>query len=198
MPASQRRVAAPTVAAPTVAGAHEDTGAAADAAAPAAGQARPVEVGEAAPDFELRDQHNQPVRLSDYRGKRAVTVLFYPMAFSTICDAELCGLRDDLAAFDNDEAALLAVSCDAPSTHRRQAQADGYRFPLLSDFWPHGHVAQRYGIFDARFGVARRATFLIDRDGVVVYRTVRGIGDPRDADELREAIGSLTAGAAEA
>ncbi len=151
----------------------------------------PVDLGAQAPDFELRDQHNQPVRLADYRGKRHVTVVFYLMAFSRICDRELGGLRDDLAAFDNDEAALLAVSCDAPATHRRQAEEDGYRFPLLSDFWPHGDVARRYGVFDERFGVARRATFLVDRDGVVRYRTVNGIADARDLDELKEALASL-------
>ncbi|MFO8075705.1 MAG: peroxiredoxin [Actinomycetota bacterium] len=151
----------------------------------------PVDVGEQAPDFELRDQHNQPVRLTDYRGKRHVAVVFYLMAFSRICDRELAGLRDDVGAYDNDDVALLAVSCDAPATHRRQAEQDGYRFPLLSDFWPHGEVAQRYGVFDERFGLARRATFLVDRDGVVRYRTVNGIADPRDPAPLKEAIAGL-------
>ena len=151
----------------------------------------PVDVGDEAPDFELRDQHNQPVRLSDYRGKRHVTVLFYLWAFSTVCDRELCAIRDDLAAFHNERAALLAVSCDAPPVHRRQVEEDGYAFPLLSDFWPHGEVAGRYGVFDRRFGVARRATFLVDRDGFVRYATVNEVAEPRDPAALKAAIAAL-------
>ena len=153
----------------------------------------PVDLGAQAPDFELRDQHNQPVRLADYRGKRHVTVVFYLMAFSRICDRELGGLRDDLAAFDNDDAALLAVSCDAPATHRRQAEQDGYRFPLLSDFWPHGEVARTYGVFDEGIGLALRGTFIVDRDGKVVYTDRNPVPQARDQQAWKSALKEIGA-----
>ena len=151
----------------------------------------PVETGQQAPDFELRDQHNQPIRLSDYRGKKHVPVVFYPWAFSSRSDDELRVLRDDLAAFHHDEAALLAISCDAPPTHRRQAEEGGYAFPLLSDFWPHGEAAAAYGVFDERFGVARPATFLVDRGGILRYSRVRGIAEAHDLRALKDALTAL-------
>lgn len=152
-----------------------------------------VSVGDPAPDFDLPDQHRQPVRLSDYQGKRHVLLVFYPLAFTSVCDGELCALRDDLDAYDNEEAALIAVSCDSSATHRRQAEEHGYRFPLLADFWPHGEVAQRYGVFDKRFGVARRASFAIDRDGVIRWWTVNDVPDPRDPAAAKAALAELTA-----
>lgn len=151
----------------------------------------PVDVGREAPDFELRDQHGQPVRLSDYRGKKGVLVVFYPSSFTRVCGAELSALRDDLPSFRNEDTALLAVSCDAPPVQRRWAEEEGYDFPLLSDFWPHGQVARAYGVFDERLGVALRGTFVIDRDGVVRYRTLNTVAEARDPAEYRVALAAL-------
>ena len=148
-------------------------------------------VGAPAPDFELRDQFNQPVRLSDFRGKKHVTLVFYAMSFSRVCSVELSALRDDLAAYQNDDAQLLAVSVDSPAVHRQYAEQQGYEFPLLADFWPHGEVARRYGVFDEAFGVAVRGTFLVDTDGIVRRRIVSPVARPRDHEEVRRVLAEL-------
>ena len=147
-----------------------------------------VQQGEVAPDFELNDQHNQPVRLSDYRDRKAVAVVFFPLAFSSVCTGELCALRDDLGAFQNEDVQVLAVSVDSPFSLAQFAVQQGYEFPLLSDFWPHGEAARRYGVFDEELGVARRATFVLDRDGVVRWTTVNAIPEARDVQEARQAL----------
>ncbi len=148
-------------------------------------------VGETAPDFELNDQSNQPVRLSDFRGKKHVIVLFYPMSFMSVCSSELCTLRDDLGAYQNDDAQLLAISVDSSPVHKRFAEQQGFEFPLLADFWPHGEVAKTYGVFQDDFGVAARGTFLVDRDGVIRYTTVNAISDARDQQDLKTALAQV-------
>lgn len=148
-------------------------------------------VGETAPDFELTDQSNQPVRLSDFRGKKHVIVLFYPMSFSSVCSSELCTLRDDLGAYQNDDAKLLAISVDSSPVHKRFAEQQGFEFSLLADFWPHGEVAKTYGVFQDDFGVAARGTFLVDRDGIIRYTTVNAISDARDQQDLKTALAQL-------
>ena len=105
------------------------------------------QVGTEAPDFTLRDQNNEEVTLSSYRGKRSVLVVFYPFAFSPVCTNELCAVRDDLGSFHNDEVEIVAISVDHPHALKAWSQAQGYEFPLLSDFWPHGATAQAYGVF---------------------------------------------------
>src|ERR1044072_7413672 len=120
------------------------------------------EVGTRVSDFTLKDQNNQEVTLSSFRGDRAVLVVFYPFAFSGICTGELCAVRDDLASFQNDDVQILAVSVDHPFALKAWSQAQGYEFPLLADFWPHGKVAQDYGVFNNKAGMAVRGTFLVD------------------------------------
>ena len=100
-----------------------------------------ITIGQAAPEFELVNQHGEKVSLASFKGEKNVVVLFYPFAFSGICTGELCALRDDLAVFQNDNVELLAISCDPMFSLRAFAEHEGYKFPLLSDFWPHGAVA---------------------------------------------------------
>ncbi len=107
-------------------------------------------VGAQAPDFTLKDQNGQPVTLSDFRGKKNVLLVFFPLAFTGICQGELDYVRDHLPEFDNDDTATLAISVGPPPTHKVWATQSGFGFPVLSDFWPHGAVAQAYG------GVQRR------------------------------------------
>ena len=149
------------------------------------------EVGTEAPDFTLKDQNNQEVALSSFRGDRNVLVVFYPFAFSGICTGELCAVRDDLAAFQNSEVQILAVSVDHPYALKAWADAEGYEFPLLADFWPHGGVAQSYGVFNDVAGFANRGTFVIDRDGIIRYSEMNLPGDARDQDAWRKALDSL-------
>jgi peroxiredoxin (alkyl hydroperoxide reductase subunit C) len=146
------------------------------------------EVGTQAPDFTLKDQNNQEVTLSSFRGERNVLVVFYPFAFSGICTGELCAVRDDLATFQNEDVQILAVSVDHPFTLKAWSDAQGYQFPLLADFWPHGKVAQDYGVFNAEKGFALRGTFLVDKSGVVRFAEVNAPGEARDQDAWRKAL----------
>lgn len=145
----------------------------------------PVEAGATAPDFELQDQHGSPVRLSQFKGRRVVLV-FFPLAFSGICHGELSALRSFPA-----DAQLLTVSVDSLFALRAWADQEGYAFPLLSDFWPHGQVARAYGVFDEEKGVARRGTFVIDGDGVIRWSVVNPIGEPRDVADYLKALADL-------
>jgi mycoredoxin-dependent peroxiredoxin len=151
----------------------------------------PIEVGATAPDFVLKDQNNQEVRLSDFRGKKNVLLVFYPLAFTGTCQGELCQVRDNVGDFQSDTVQVLTVSVDSPYSHKVWADREGYDFPLLADFWPHGAVAQAYGVFNAEKGYSNRGTFLIDRDGVVRYAEMNGPGQARDQDAWRKALSSV-------
>lgn len=150
-----------------------------------------VDVGDQAPDFALPDQHRQTVRLSDFRGRKNVVVVFFPMAFTRVCTGELCAIRDRIADFDTDDVQTLVISCDNGPSLRRWAEEEGYTFPMLADFWPHGQVAQAYGVFDETSGLALRGTFIVDKAGTVVYKVVHGIPDARDVEEYRSVLATL-------
>lgn len=150
-----------------------------------------VEVGQRAPDFELADQHGTPVRLSDLRGAANVVLVFYPLAFSGVCGGELRALRDEFPEAGRDDVALLAVSVDSVFATRTWADAEGFGFRLLSDFWPHGAVARRYGVFDEERGVAVRGTFVIDRAGVVRWKVVHPIPRARDVGDYSNALAEI-------
>jgi peroxiredoxin (alkyl hydroperoxide reductase subunit C) len=150
-----------------------------------------VAVGEQAPDFTLRDQNNEEFTLSAYRGKQAVLIIFYPLAFTGICTGELCSVRDDLHTFQNDAVQVVSVSVDSVYSHKIFSEREGYQFPLLADFWPHGAVAQLYGVFNEDAGFANRGTFLVDKTGVVRFAELNGPGEGRDAQTWRDAIAAL-------
>lgn len=150
-----------------------------------------VELGDAAPDFTLRDQHGQDVSLSSFRGEKTVVLMFFPFAFSGICTGELCEVRDNLADFTADGVEVLAVSCDHRYSNRAFADREGFMFPLLSDFWPHGEVARAFGVFNDSAGAAERGTFVIDREGVVRWMVHHGIGEARDLTAYREALAGV-------
>jgi peroxiredoxin len=146
-----------------------------------------------APDFDLANQFGEHVRLSDFRGKSAVALVFFPLAFSSTCTTELCELRDNLSLFNTDSVQLIGISVDSKATLRAFAEAEGYDFPLLADFWPHGDVAKEYGVFLEEKGFANRATFLIDVDGVIRASFVTAPGQARSLSEYTEALAELHA-----
>ncbi|HEY7263175.1 MAG TPA: peroxiredoxin [Trebonia sp.] len=150
-----------------------------------------VEIGDAAPDFELPDQHGTPVKLSSFRGAKNVVLVFYPLAFSPVCSGELCGMRDEFPEVNRDDVELLTVSVDSFFSHRAWADAENFQFELLADFWPHGAVAREYGVFDADRGVAVRGTFIIDKEGVVRWKVVNAIPQARDIAEYQKALAAL-------
>ena len=152
-----------------------------------------LEIGQAAPDFELRDQHGQAVSLSSFRGSKAVVLVFYPFAFSGVCTGELREIRDNLPRFESDEVRLLAVSCDPMFSLRAVADKDGLTFPLLSDFWPHGEVSADYGVLDSERGCSSRSTFIIDKDGVLRWSVHNALPDARDLSEYERILAELDA-----
>ena len=147
--------------------------------------------GAVAPAFELRDQNNQTVRLTDFRGSRAVLLVFYPFAFTGTCQSELGRVRDHLDDFQNERVQVLAVSVDTVYAHKVWAERERYEFPLLSDFWPHGAVAASYGVFNGASGAANRGTFLIDPDGMIRFAERLPPGVARDEDVWRAALAAL-------
>ncbi|MET9043796.1 peroxiredoxin [Streptomyces sp. NPDC048231] len=150
-----------------------------------------IQVGEKAPDFELKDNHGRAVRLADFRGEKNVVLVFYPFAFTGVCTGELGALRDSEPAFVNGGTQLLAVSNDSIHTLRVFAEQEGLEYPLLSDFWPHGNISRAYGVFDEDKGCAVRGTFIIDKEGVVRWTVVNGLPDARDLNEYVKALDTL-------
>ena len=150
-----------------------------------------VEVGEAAPEFTLTNQYGQQVSLSDYRGEKNVLVMFYPFAFTGACTGELCAIRDRYTDFVNDDTVVLSISCDGPPSLRVFSEQEGLTHPMLSDFWPHGTVSRAYGAFLEEKGFATRASFVIDKDGIVRWAVVNGPGEARSADDYAAALAEL-------
>ena len=152
-----------------------------------------IEVGQEAPDFELRDQDRNTVKLSDFRGKQNVVLVFYPFTFTGVCQGELCELRDNLASFETSAAQVLAISNDTPFAQKKWAEEQGFGFPVLSDFWPHGAVSRAYGVFNEANGAAKRATFVIDKSGKVVATFASpDLATPRARAEYEDALAKLS------
>jgi peroxiredoxin len=150
-----------------------------------------VEIGQQAPDFELKDQHGTPVRLAGFRGKKNVVLVFYPLAFSGVCSGELAAMRDEFPEASRDDVELLTVSVDSRYALRAWSDAEHFGFALLSDFWPHGGIARSYGVFDENMGIATRGTFIIDKDGVVRWKVVNPVPQARDIADYQKALASL-------
>ena len=152
-----------------------------------------AEIGQTAPEFTLKDQAGNDVSLADYQGKQPVVLVFYPFTFTGVCQGELCEIRDDPSAFDGSGAAVLAISCDTRHAQAQWAEQQGFTFPILSDFWPHGEIAQAYGVFNEQLGCANRGTFVIDRDGVVAARfESTGLASPRAREDYEKALAKVT------
>ncbi|MFI5911584.1 peroxiredoxin [Dactylosporangium sp. NPDC051541] len=150
-----------------------------------------VDVGDPAPDFQLRDQNNQEVALASYRTRKAVLLVFYPLAFTGTCQGELTAVQQQLADFENEKVQILTVSVDSPYAHKVWSDRESYTFPLLSDFWPHGEVARSYGVLNESKGYANRGTFLIDQDGTIAFTEHHPSSRPRDLSVWRAAIAAL-------
>jgi peroxiredoxin len=152
-----------------------------------------VAVGQKAPGFTLKNQDGAEVSLSDFAGKQAVLLVFYPFAFSGICTGELCQLRDELSAYTDAGVKVLAISTDPVFSLKAFREKEGFEFSLLSDFWPHGEVAKAYGVFNEKAGMALRGTFLIDAEGKVAFAEVNQPGDARAQSGWKDAVSQLAA-----
>jgi peroxiredoxin len=143
--------------------------------------------GDDAPDFELRTHRGGTVKLSDFRGRKNVVLAFHPLAFTPVCATQMCGYESDLSRFEQAGAAVLGISIDAQPAKAAWAQSLGpISYDLLSDFHPHGEVAQKYGVFRPKEGFSERALFVIDREGKVAWSKVYDIPEqPRNEDVLQ-------------
>ena len=143
-----------------------------------------IEVGRAAPDFDLDLGNGDRVRLGDFRGRRNVLLVFHPFSFTPICEEEARDLEENLDAFSDAETDVILVSCDSPPSKQAWKERLGLSYTVASDFWPHGAAAQAYGVFDETAGAPVRGTFLIDKSGTVVWNLVN------DGDTRRDEIAS--------
>ena len=147
-------------------------------------------LGQPAPSFTARNQHGELLTSSILRGAPAV-IIFYPWAFSSICHAELAAIRDDHESFVALGSRVLAISCDAIYTLRAYADTEGIPFDLLSDHWPHGAIAQAFGVFDEQAGCARRGTFVLDSTGMIKWQQINQINEPREIAAVLAATANL-------
>jgi len=149
-----------------------------------------VDVGSKAPDFTLTNQDRQPVTLSGQRGK-PVVLAFFPAAFSSVCTKELCTFRDSMAKLGEAKAQVYGVSVDTFFTLKAFQDHEKLTFPLLSDF--NKQVIRDYGVFNEDMiglkGIAKRAVFVIDKDGVVRHREV--LEDARNEPDYDKVFGAL-------
>ena len=152
----------------------------------------PVAVGQKAPNFTLHDTNKQPISLSDFAGKKIV-LLFYPAAFSGVCDKEMCSFRDSIAHYSNLNAQVLGISVDGPWANKAFAEKNSVQFPLLSDYTR--YVSAQYGGLVSGFGglpgfdVAQRAVYVIDTSGKVTYAWVaEKPGIEPNYDEVKAAV----------
>ena len=132
-----------------------------------------ISVGQTAPDFKLFDSVKKETTLSQFKGKN-VLLLFFPLAFTSTCTAELCATRDDIATYNNANAQVFGISIDTRFTLAKYKEEQKLNFPLLSDF--NKDVATAYGCLYEEFigmkGVSKRSAFVIDKDGVVCYTEI--------------------------
>jgi peroxiredoxin len=149
-----------------------------------------VALGQPAPSFTARNQHGELLTRSSLRGAPAV-IIFYPWAFSSICHDELVAIRDDHESFRTLRSRVLAISCDAMYTLRAYADAESIPFDLLSDHWPHGAIAQAFGVFDEQTGCARRGTFVLDSAGMIRWQQINQINEPRELAAVLAATANL-------
>jgi peroxiredoxin (alkyl hydroperoxide reductase subunit C) len=118
-------------------------------------------------------------------------VVFYPFAFTGICTSELAQIRENIDVFASDAVQVVSISIDSQYSHKIFAERELLNFPLLADFWPHGAVAQAFGVFNDAVGVANRGTFLIDSTGVIRFSEANEIGQGRDPQQWLAAIKEL-------
>lgn len=135
--------------------------------------------GDTAPGFDLEVAERTRVALADFRGRRNVLLVFHPFAFTDICAEEALDLQDNLESFRNAETEIVFVSCDTSPARQAWKQQLGATYTFASDFWSHGAAAKAYGVFDEATGAPLRGTFLIDKEGAVIWSLVKGLGERR-------------------
>ncbi|HVB98677.1 MAG TPA: peroxiredoxin [Candidatus Dormibacteraeota bacterium] len=149
-----------------------------------------IEVGQAAPEFTLKDQNQKDVRLSDFRGKNVV-IVFYPLDWSPVCTNEHACFVDELKRFENLNAQILGLSVDSVWSHKAWAEKLGIGYPLLADFQPRGSVADKFGLYLSDKGITARAIAVIDKEGKLAWLKQYEILQVPEVGEVAQAVEKL-------
>ena len=139
-----------------------------------------VKTGDRAPDFDLEVTLGERVRLSDFLGRSNLLLVFHPFAFTPVCEDEALDLQENLESFRNAGTEIVFVSCDPAPARQAWKQQLGAEYTFASDFWSHGAAAKAYGVFNEANGTPFRGTFLIDREGTVIWSLVKTSGERRE------------------
>ncbi len=147
--------------------------------------------GQPAPAFTLIDQDKNPVSSESLKGRKSL-VVFIPFPFTGVCEGELCTIRDRHAELKDFDANVVVITCDTFAANKQWAQDNGFEFPVLSDFWPHGATCEAYGTFNDGLGVSNRYTFVLDEEGVVrEVISTEALGIAREFEKYTEALAAI-------
>ena len=150
-----------------------------------------LSVGTAAPDFTLKDQNQKEVKLSDFKGKKNVVIVFYPLDWSPVCTNEHVCFVNEMKNFEQLDAAVLGVSVDSVWSHKAFAEKMGIHYSLLADFQPRGAVGDKFGVYLADKGITGRAIAIVDRNGNLAWFKNYDIPTVPDIKEVSEALAKL-------
>jgi peroxiredoxin len=148
----------------------------------------PIAVGQPVPEFSLKDQSQQEVKLSDFKGKKNVVVVFYPLDWSPVCTNEHACFVNEMKQFEQLDAQVLGLSVDSVWSHKAYADKMGIRYPLLADFHPRGAVAEKFGVYLADKGITGRAIAIINKAGSLAWFKQYDIPVVPDLKEVAAAL----------
>ena len=150
-----------------------------------------IAVGQAAPEFTLKDQSMADVKLVDFRGKKNVVIMFYPLDWSPVCTNEHACVVNDMKKFDTLDAQVLGLSVDSAWSHKAYAEKMGIKYPLLADFNPKGAVAAQFGVYLADKGITGRAIAIVDKGGKIAWFKNYDIPVVPDINEVAQALAGV-------
>ena len=155
-----------------------------------------IAVGQAAPDFSLKDQYDKDVKLSEFTGRKNVVIVFYPLDWSPVCTKEHVCLVKGMKDFATLDAEVLGVSVDSAWSHKAYAEKMGIQYSLLADFNPRGATADKYGVYLPEKGITGRAIVIVGKDGKVAWIKNYDIPVVPDVDEVASALQKVKAAGA--
>ena len=150
-----------------------------------------VTVGQPVPEFALKDQNQQEVKLADFKGKKNIVLMFYPLDWSPVCSNEHACMVNDMKKFETLDAQVLGISVDSVWSHKAFAEKMKIGYPLLADFQPRGAVAEKFGVYLPEKGITGRSTFIIDKQGKVSWAKTYDIPTVPDVNEVAAALANV-------
>jgi peroxiredoxin len=150
-----------------------------------------IAVGASAPEFTLKDQSQKEIKLSDFRGKKNVVIVFYPLDWSPVCTNEHACFVNDMKRLEQLDAQVLGLSVDSVWSHKAFAEKMGIQYPLLADFHPRGAVADQFGVYLGDKGITGRAIAIINKAGKVAWFKQYDIPTVPDIQEVSQALAKV-------